>query len=703
MDLDSYMAPRVSGACEKGAWTQTCAGRPAHISSSRCPVASKDVCPDCDLSTVASSSPRLTVSSPPWTCSSPASPAELSPSVYLAEDLADVSRSIKRERWADCLSESDGGAEEVAPMSIPELRVRNTFLEVHLQPPAKRRAQSAPAFAWVERRMTVQPLWTAPCNQEVTHRSPSGVSVAHPKSSHAPQKTSGLASRESPSRHTENAQSGRGSRKGLQTPVVPSSGGVNPTCRIGTSTPRQHRQPKRGEIPEDIVAAAQKRPGLVWSLACAGSTSSLVIQSTLKAVAKSVAATSRKHQQPKRGEIPEDIVAMAQKRPGLVWSLACAGSTSSLVIQSTLKAVAKSVAEAASQEARARALADLHVLVQEFEGHEIEAALHPSANFLLNLALDVVPPSMMEFVAAPLLGEGVRLSKSRVGCRIMIRIFRHLLPSGLPAAVQLGQELLPEASRLLAHEFGNYVVQELFLRGTAADRQKIIEALCGAEERQRQGSELLRNATRVYASRVLQYVLRNSSEEIFAALSDELLRSTAIMRTMVKSPEARAVALTISTLLVAGDSRKDTLDALLAKTKPVALRLVTACRRGCSFTYVAVATGLAPLSCDEAIESLRREGTVDDSGTVPLPSFAALSCATPQQQLAVLQYVLRNSSEEICAALSDELLRSNANLQTLVKSPAGRAVALTVSPLLAVGDSRKHTLDAVLAKTKRVA
>merc|ERR1712135_195712 len=107
----------------------------------------------------------------------------------------------------------------------------------------------------------------------------------------------------------------------------------------------------------------------------------------------------------------------------------------------------------------------------------------------------------------------------------------------------------------LAHEFGNYVVQELFLRGTAADRQKIIEALCGAEERQRQGSELLRNATRVYASRVLQHVLRNSSEEGFAALSDEL----------VKSPAGRAVALTISTLLEAGDSRKETLDAVLAK------------------------------------------------------------------------------------------------------------------------------------------
>jgi len=512
VDLDSCMAPRVSGACEKGARTQTSAGRPAHISSSHSPEASKDG----DLSTVASSSPRLTVSSLPWTHRSTEASPQREPSVHLPENLADVSRSLERERWADCLSESDGEAEEVAPIAIPELRVRNTFLEFHLQPPAKRRAQSAPAFAWVERRVTVQPLWTPPCNQEATDRSPSGVSVAHPKSSHAPQKTSGLASFESPSRHTENAQCKRGSRKGLLRPVAPSGGGVNPTRRIGTSTPRQQQQ------------------------------------------------------QPKRGEIPEDIVAAAQKRPGLVWSLVCSGSTSSLVIQSTLKAVAKSVAEAASQEARARALADLHVLVQEFEGHEMEAALHPFANFLLNLALDVVPPSMMEFVAAPLLGEGVRLSKSRVGCRIVIRILRHLLPTCVPAAVQLSQEILSEVSSLLAHEFGNYVVQELFLRGTAADRQKIIEALCGAEGRQRQGSELLRNATRVYASRVLQHVLRNSSEEGFAALSDELLRSIAIMRTMVKSPVARAVALTISTLLEAGDSRKETLDALLAKTKLVA-------------------------------------------------------------------------------------------------------------------------------------
>merc|ERR1712136_704720 len=142
-----------------------------------------------------------------------------------------------------------------------------------------------------------------------------------------------------------------------------------------------------------------------------------------------------------------------------------------------------------------------------------------------------------------------------VGCRIVIRILRHLLPTCVPAAVQLSQEILSEVSSLLAHEFGNYVVQELFLRGTSADRQKIIEALCGAEGRQRQGSELLRNATRVYASRVLQHVLRNSSEEGFAALSDELLRS----------PAGRAVALTISTLLEAGDSRKETLDAVLAK------------------------------------------------------------------------------------------------------------------------------------------
>jgi len=266
-----------------------------------------------------------------------------------------------------------------------------------------------------------------------------------------------------------------------------------------------------------------------------------------------------------------DLVAEAKKNPGSVWSLACGGTTSSMAVQLKLKAVAQSVIEAESTGARSRALADLRVLVGELEGHEIEAASHPSANYFANLVLEIAPPSMTAFIAAALLGRSVQLSRSRIGCRIIIRVLRHHLPEGFTAAVCLGDELLSEASCLLRNEFANFVMQELFLRGSASQRQTIVKALGGCTDEQEHESEwlrneLLRNATRLHASRVLQTVLCNCSEEVFDVLSTRLISSRANLRTLVKSPCGRHVAFTLSSLLQSSDCKKSTLDAILATT-----------------------------------------------------------------------------------------------------------------------------------------
>lgn len=178
---------------------------------------------------------------------------------------------------------------------------------------------------------------------------------------------------------------------------------------------------------------------------------------------------------------------------------------------------------------------------------------------------------MTAFIAAALLGRSVQLSRSRIGCRIIIRVLRHHLPEGFTAAVCLGDELLSEASCLLRNEFANFVMQELFLRGTASQRQTIVEALGGRMDKQKPESEwfrneLLRNATRLHASRVLQTVLCNCSEEVLDVLSTRLISSRANLRTLVKSPCGRHVAFTLSSLLQSSDCKKSTLDAILATT-----------------------------------------------------------------------------------------------------------------------------------------
>lgn len=214
---------------------------------------------------------------------------------------------------------------------------------------------------------------------------------------------------------------------------------------------------------------------------------------------------------------------------------------------------------------RTSALNDLQRLVRDFEGHELDAALHRFANYVLHLVLEQAPPPLTEFISEALVGQAAQLSKNRFGCRTILRIFRHQLPAGGMAAATIADEVIAQAPFLLAHEFGNYVVQELLERGSPGQKREIASALCRNQRTQKEG-ELLRNATRLHASRVLQKALTSCCAEDVDTIVNELLRDPTNIQALVKNHSGRHVAQSVSALLPVTDGRRALLDALLALT-----------------------------------------------------------------------------------------------------------------------------------------
>lgn len=263
----------------------------------------------------------------------------------------------------------------------------------------------------------------------------------------------------------------------------------------------------------------------------------------------------------KRGG-PSSVIAAARKSPEDVWVLACRSRGSSLSVQEAVHAAATSLNQATTEAAHSAALWELQLLLQAFHGREVEAATHPSANYALQVLLELAPPHLTEFIPTALLGRGVRTSMNRIGCRVVLRVFRHQLRAGSWAAAQLADEIAPSAAALSSHEFANYVIQELLEKGSPAQKNEITMSLSVG------GSEaLLRSAVSSHASCVLQKALKNCGADVKDAMITPLLSDKIMVRTLLADKFGRHVAKAICGALRPCDSRRAWLEAMMIHNK----------------------------------------------------------------------------------------------------------------------------------------
>uniref|UniRef100_A0A7S1B179 PUM-HD domain-containing protein n=1 Tax=Noctiluca scintillans TaxID=2966 RepID=A0A7S1B179_NOCSC len=263
----------------------------------------------------------------------------------------------------------------------------------------------------------------------------------------------------------------------------------------------------------------------------------------------------------KRGG-PSSVIAAARKSPEDVWVLACRSRGSSLSVQEAVHAAATSLNQATTEAAHSAALWELQLLLQAFHGREVEAATHPSANYALQVLLELAPPHLTEFIPTALLGRGVRTSMNRIGCRVVLRVFRHQLRAGSWAAAQLADEIAPSAAALSSHEFANYVIQELLEKGSPAHKNEITMSLSVG------GSEaLLRSAVSSHASCVLQKALKNCGADVKDAMITPLISDKFMVRTLLADKFGRHVAKAICGALRPCDSRRAWLEAMMIHNK----------------------------------------------------------------------------------------------------------------------------------------
>merc|ERR1719498_843075 len=93
-------------------------------------------------------------------------------------------------------------------------------------------------------------------------------------------------------------------------------------------------------------------------------------------------------------------------------------------------------------------------LVQELHGHVRKALESPHANYVIQKAIEVMPPALAGFVVNELSGVAVPTAKDRYGCRAICRLLEHCPHDQTDCLIH---EVLREVSTLCRHSYGNYV------------------------------------------------------------------------------------------------------------------------------------------------------------------------------------------------------------------------------------------------------
>mmetsp|Transcript_64497 Transcript_64497/g.154013 ORF Transcript_64497/g.154013 Transcript_64497/m.154013 type:complete len:611 (+) Transcript_64497:112-1944(+) len=214
-----------------------------------------------------------------------------------------------------------------------------------------------------------------------------------------------------------------------------------------------------------------------------------------------------------------------------VWSLARKDPMSSALVQKAIEVAASRFVQAQESgdvEAYNQAWYDIEALIYDLHGHVHTAIEHPHANYVIQQVVELLPSELSYFVAEELADAGYWATRHRFGCRVVLRLVRLTHSAGWSgdAARSLLAEVLPYAADLVYDQYGNYVVQELFVGGTPEQKHEAAVSLL---------STLMHAATHQHGSRVVESALGCCSEEDSDSIAGALLKSKESVRTLVNS------------------------------------------------------------------------------------------------------------------------------------------------------------------------
>lgn len=247
------------------------------------------------------------------------------------------------------------------------------------------------------------------------------------------------------------------------------------------------------------------------------------------------------------------VLMQAGLQPGAILEMMMKDKESSLAVQGALEMGAEALRAAPSEAARVTALAALQSLLRDLRGHVLAAIRHETANFVVARALELAPPSLVQFVAEEILGHGIRLAKGRISCRSVLRVFRHQPDTG--AASALASEILSDAEAMCRHQYGSYVAQELLVVGSSEQKRHIFTALCS--------SGLLSSAKDgQHSSRTMEAAIEHCSPEELGTMANELLGSDSVVCDLLSTRYGRHVAKAFCKRLPLTDPRVQHLESV---------------------------------------------------------------------------------------------------------------------------------------------
>ena len=153
--------------------------------------------------------------------------------------------------------------------------------------------------------------------------------------------------------------------------------------------------------------------------------------------------------------------------------------------------------------------------INEFRGHVLEACASPNANFVLQLAIEIMPCSQFAFVVKEMRDCAAAVACQKIGCRVVLRLLEHAAAE--PMMQRLIHELLDDGEILSRARFGRYAMQGLLEHGSATHRRFLAEML-GAGD----ADAVLKNACHKHASHVVEAALVHCAHEDGRALRDAI-------------------------------------------------------------------------------------------------------------------------------------------------------------------------------------
>jgi len=141
-------------------------------------------------------------------------------------------------------------------------------------------------------------------------------------------------------------------------------------------------------------------------------------------------------------------------------------------------------------------------IASELKGLVKEASSCPHANFVIQKIIELLPPTLAEFIIDELFDCVAEVATHRFGCRIICRLLEH--SSTAPSTGRLLDKMLRSVRFLCYHSYGHYVIQLLMEHGTKAHRNVVVAALC---------SDAIKMAKNRHASPIMTGILTSSNIE----------------------------------------------------------------------------------------------------------------------------------------------------------------------------------------------